>query len=375
MTLVIRLSTPQGLVFCADSLVTTSEQVTILDWGRSGEFIAAGKMSPDSPPMLIDPITRNDRIIRDTKQNVDKISQLLDDSIVVAVAGSGNFLDLRVFDGGNHQLVVPFESFQPVVNDVLRQALSHEPKMTLMDKGKCAMFAYSIGAAGANWDSRKRSLNNFNLKMMGGGFSDETPWPQLFDANISFSGQRGDPGLKTVSSCAWSVLDIVARNLPQYCSSVNCFREFCDHEFELIFKTAIVQASSWSAACMADLGQAKELLIPSLFQELSNALKILSHCLGEFSISGFVDFSLADIIVRTWNLKQQGYHSEHSNSDFIDSLFNDMLENQQEFIDHWMSYRDVGEAIEASNMWEESQKEKITPMVSDEEIEKAGFGQ
>jgi len=376
MTLVIRISTPQGLVFCADSLVTTSERVTVIDQERSGEFIPAGKMSSDSPDMIINPVTYTKSIIQDTKQNVDKISQILDEPYMVSLAGSGNFLDVRVFAANAQETVVPFESYRLVINEVVTQALKHNPEMTITEKVRCACFAYSIGAAGANYrPSAGKSyllLQKFNLRMMGGGFSDETPWPQLFNFELHYYGEDSDLGAQTVRAATSQLFLVVERNLPKYCTSVNWFKDFCNNEFDLVVKFAITKTAAWSASCMGDIEDAKEYLIPDLITELSNTLKIISHCIGEFTVEGFRDFSLADIIAIAWNLRQDGYHSEHSNSDFIDTLFEDFMNNNQEFIDHWMGYRDINEAVDAHEEWYDDHITQLVAFVTPEDIEKAG---
>ena len=374
MTLVIRLSTPQGLVFCADSLVTTSEVITVVDTNKSGEFVPAGKVGSDSPPVLINPVTYQKSIIKDTKQNVDKITQILDEPIMISVAGAGNFIELRLFGGHVQETVVPFESFRPVINDVVSQALKHNPDMSLTEKARCVCFAYTIGAAGANYrrsqGDKFSSLKNFSLYLQGGGFSDDTPWPQIFDLKLNYSGQEYHPSVNTVAAAMSQLFFVVQANLPKYCTSLNWFKDFCVSEFDLLIKFCITKTSAWGALCMRDAEDAKEYLIPDLFTELSNTLKIISHCIGEFTVKGFQNYSLSDIIAKTWNLKRDEYHSEHSNSDFIDTLFEEFMIDNQEFIDHWMGFRDVDIAVDAQKEWADEHYSQLVGSPSNEDVER-----
>ena len=141
MTLSIRISTPVGLVFCSDSLITYPETIKEIDWEKSGEYIPMGAHGEGSPAYLTNPQTKDRTFVRTTVSNVSKVHRIGNIPLAYSVAGSVNFLVSNVQAGRHNNTMVPFESFSPVVDKIITDLIEKNPDVDISEICQCACHA------------------------------------------------------------------------------------------------------------------------------------------------------------------------------------------------------------------------------------------
>mgnify|MGYP000097137481 CR=1 FL=1 len=184
MTLCVRISTPNGLVFCSDSLRTGLKKTFYLKEPK-------WKKSPDDRDKIIinkNLIEERPKIERLTPY-IKKIFQIGKLPLGITMAGTSTFTHVQIVDGHFEDQTVPFSFLSPIIDEIITNQFGTEIEDMATLQEFLTLFIGSWYYA-SFFDKDVK----VDLKLLCGGYSKTADFPQVFDINLSFDAT--DPGLR-----------------------------------------------------------------------------------------------------------------------------------------------------------------------------------
>lgn len=326
MTLSIRISTPVGLVFCSDSLITYPETIKEIDWEKSGEYIPMGAHGEGSPAYLTNPQTKDRTFVRTTVSNVSKVHRIGNIPLAYSVAGSVNFLVSNVQAGRHNNTMVPFESFSPVVDKIITDLIEKNPDVDISEICQCACHALSCGVNGVH----DVNTDGWSLSILGGGYSPASPWPHVFDFDLEHKGQNKEVIVSIMDAATGAFSRSVGVCLPTNCNSVNIFSEFCENDLERCLVGATLNACVWSSFFNLDEDTFRNDVIPDTLGHLKKITLLIGRILDRWGIDGLQTYEFSDVISEMWEVRADDYRDELSSH--YEDIFDNFIENNQSVI-------------------------------------------
>jgi len=326
VTLSIRISTPVGLVFCSDSLVTYTDKVELLDKEKSGEYIPAGAISEGSPPYLTNPQWKEREFVVSTAPNISKVHRISNLPLAYSVAGHANFLVSNVEGGRHNETTVPFESFSPVVDKVIAELIERNPDVDIREICKCACHALSCGVNGIHGVNTP----GWSLSVLGGGYSPASPWPHVFDFDLEHKGQNEEVVISIMDAATGSFSRSVGVCLPNHSNSVNIFSEFCENDLEKCLVSAILKACIWSSFFYIDKDTFRDDVIPDTLGHMKKITLLIGRILTRWGLEGLQSYQFSDVISEMWEVRADDFKDELSTH--YEDIFDNFIENNQSVI-------------------------------------------
>lgn len=293
MTLSIRIATPQGLVFCSDSLVSWPERVK--QW--------------ESGP-LDDPEIVERSFIKDTKPNVNKIMQLSDFPIAISTAGYGAFLSSKSYLGNEDSVTLPFETYKSVVDEVLSRIFEESPGW-VGEVGRCASFAICCGTVAHNVDTVAREEEGWGLELLGGGFEETSIQPSVFHARLKYGGEHSGDQLGDMTTMMKAITHSFLLKafscLPNHVESEDWFESFCENDMESCVESGMRRFSLYFAHYNVPTENFDGWASVSL-GIMQRACFLLGRLINKIELGGLNEFSFEDAIEEMWKLKQDEYY-------------------------------------------------------------------
>jgi len=334
VTLSIRISTPVGLVFCSDSLVTYTDKVELLDREKSGEYIPPGAISESSPPYLTNPRTKDREFVVSTTPNISKVHRISNLPIAYSVAGHANFLVSNVQGGRYNETNVPFEAFIPVVDKVIGDLIEKNPDVNIQNICKCACHALSCGVNGVH----DVNTPGWSLAVLGGGYSPASPWPHVFDFDLRHEGQDTEVVISILDASTGSFCRGVGVCLPNHSSSINMFSEFCENDLEKCLISATLNACIWSSFFSIDEEIFRNQVIDDTLKHMKQITLLIGRILTRWGLESLQSYQFSDVISEMWGVREDDYKDEISTH--YEEIFDNFIENNQSTISMMLEHYD-----------------------------------
>ena len=334
MTLITRVSTPVGLVFCADSLISYPEKVKEFDRKKSGRWFAPGELADNSPSMIENPKFIDRDFIVNTVSNVSKIHRLSDLPVAYSVAGSGNFLLSSVDKGRYHWKKVPFESFSKVVDGVITDLITRNPNLTIPDICRSACFSLSCGLNGV----KDINTRGWSLSVLGGGFGPSSSFPHVFDFDLHHRGQDDEVRVSITDASFLAFFEACGLCLPHFCKDADIFSEFCEIELERCILSALLKSCIWSSFFMMPKQIFLDEVVIDVLSHLRKGALLVSRIIDVWGIEGLRAYHFSDVIRESWEHREDGYENKYSR--MVDGIIDGFLENNNEALAQMVEFYD-----------------------------------
>lgn len=365
MTLSIRVSTPQGLVFCSDSLVSLPEKVNEI---VEGKYLPPGVVAPDAPAVIAEPVIEERQFITDTQPNSRKIMQISDLPMAISVAGYGAFLSSRCYYGNEASVTVPFESYKREIDQVISGAFKDARPAFIDNIARCACFTLCCGAAAHTIEGDEEGRGyDWQLEILGGGYATEdmtltrtsARWPYVFEMNIDYGGENPSQnvGFSTFATLIMRVshafLFRAFTCLPIHVEAENWFEGFCNNELTTCLRSGMRRYYAYSQHYEQDEGTVVEHRRSAL-AAMRVTCTLLGRLINRFGLKvdstdwttdGLHHLRFTDAIEEMWKLKS----SDLSDPD-IEKYFGDKidayLELDEDYVEELHSlFVDEGDAL------------------------------
>jgi len=336
MTLITRVATPVGLVFCADSLISYPEKVREFDREKSGRWFAPGELAKNSPSMIENPRFVDREYIVNTVSNVSKIHRLSDLPVAYSVAGSGNFLISNVDNGRYHWNSVPFEAFSKVVDGIVTDLISRKPELSIPDICRTACYSLSCGLNGV----KDLQTSGWSLRVLGGGFGPSASSPHVFDFDLIHGGTDDEVLVSILDASFASFFDACGICLPHFCKDADIFSEFCEVELERCFLAATLRSCMWASYFRIPKQTFIDDVIRDVLLEMRKGALLISRILDVWGTDGLRSYQFADVIRESWELRETRYSNKYSRK--VDGIIDGFLENNSDAITQMVEFYDDG---------------------------------
>ena len=368
MTLITRVSTPVGLVFCADSLISYPESVEEIDRAKSGRWFAPGELANNSPSMLESPRFIDREFIVNTVSNVSKIHRLSNLPVAYSVAGSGNFLLSSVDNGRYHWRSVPFESFSKVVDRIITELITRNPELPIPDICRSACYSLSCGLNGV----KDVNTSGWSLSVLGGGFGPSSSLPHVFDFDLIHRGQNEEVRVSIIDASFLAFFNACGICLPHFCKDADIFSEFCEVELERCILAGILKSCIWSSFFNIPKQSFLDDVVKDVLPQIRKGALLVSRILDVWGTEGLNSYDFSDVIRESWELREVGYENKYSR--LVDGVIDGFLENNNEAMAQMVEYYHDG--LKTSEICGEIQAELFSefplnsPLTPEEEARK-----